>query len=222
MGNPMRLPIIAAVAALALAGCASAPSAPPPLTPMARYALQVEPGLDRIALAVHDSGLSANQQAALAGLAQRYAATGAGPVRVEAPAGDDPAAAAQAYAVRAALEAEGVPAQAIRIAAYAAPDPRAPVLAGFETVQARITDCAGRQGDLGGRFSNQASAGFGCAINANMAAQIDDPRDINGPRPMSPGDSSRAAVVFSNYRTGAITSATQEPLVGGRVAQAVD
>lgn len=41
-------------------------------------------------------------------------------------------------------------------------------------------------------------------------------------RPISPADSGRAAVVFDNYRRGEITSAPQEPLVEGRVAQAVE
>ena len=72
------------------------------------------------------------------------------------------------------------------------------------------------------RFSNEASLGLGCAINANLAAQIADPRDIVGHRPTSPADSGRAAVVFDNYRKGEVTSAPQEPLVEGRIARAVE
>jgi type IV pilus biogenesis protein CpaD/CtpE len=64
-------------AALGLSGCVGGPASlggEPPLTPTSRYALQVETGLDRIALAVHDDGLSANQNAALAALVERVAA----------------------------------------------------------------------------------------------------------------------------------------------------
>jgi len=224
----MKTPLlIAAVATLALpltlAACAtSGDGAPPPLTPLSRFSLQLEPGLDRIALAVHDDGLSGPQQSALNDLARRFQASGSGAVRVEAPSGDDPAAGAQAYAVRSALQAAGVPAERIVIAAYVAPDPRAPVLAGFETLHAVIPDCSARIGDLAGRFSNQSSGNLGCAITANMAAQIADPRDIAGARPMSPADSARAAVVFDNYRKGQPTSSPQEQLVAGRVARAVD
>lgn len=209
---------------LGAAGCASMAGAddPAPLTPLSRYSLRVEPGLDRIALAVHEQGLSANQHAALDQLAARYGAAGHGWVKVEAPAGNDPVAAEQAYAVRAALQAAGVPAERIQIAAYAAPDPRAPVLAGFETVRAVIPDCAAEPRNLGGRFSNQSSGGFGCAITANMAAQIADPRDILGARPMTPADSGRAAVVFEAYRRGQPSSTPQEPLVDGQISQAVD
>jgi pilus assembly protein CpaD len=223
----MRTPTLligAALIALApLAGCASMQdSANPPLTPLSRYSLQVEPGLDRIALAVHDDGLSPTQHAALRDLASRYARSGYGAVRVEAPAGDDPAAGAQAYATRAALQAFGVPAERILVAAYPAPDPRAPVLAGFETVRASIPNCAGQHGDLAGNFTNQSTPGFGCAVTANMAAQIDDPRDILGAKTMSPPDSGRAAVVFDNYRRGVRTSAPQDELIRGRIARAVE
>ena len=228
MRNPVKRALVSTAAVLAaaftLSGCASTMGGDPsaPMTPLSRYSLQVEPGLDRIALAVHDQGLSSNQHAALRGLAARYGASGAGHVRIESPAGDDPVAVQQAYAVRSFLQAAGIPEDRIQMAAYAAPDPRAPVLAGFETLRASIPDCAAETRTMGTRFSNQSSGGFGCAITANMAAQIADPRDILGARPMTPADSGRAAVVFDNYRRGQISSTPQEPLVGGRISGAVE
>lgn len=212
---------VAATSLLAACGTTGA-SGGYPLTPLSRYSLRVEPGLDRIALAVHEDGLSANQQAAINDLAGRYMATGVGSVTVQGPSGEDAAAARQTWAVRSALQAAGLPADRIVVASYAAPDARAPVLAGFETVRAVIPNCAAEPRAMGNRFSNEASIGLGCAINANLAAQIADPRDIVGPRPTSPADSGRAAVVFENYRQGEVTSAPQEPLVEGRIAQAVE
>lgn len=215
--------IVVLALGLGAAGCSVVASSEPiPMTPLSRYSLQVEPGLDRIALAVHDQGLSANQRDAIGQLAARYAASGYGAVKVEAPSGEDPAAVQQAYAVRSALQAAGIPGDRIRIAAYAAPDPRAPVLAGFETVLASVPNCALGAGNLGPRFSNQSSGSLGCAINANMAAQIADPRDILGPRAMTPADSGRAAVVFDDYRKGQVSSTPQEPLVTGQISRAVD
>jgi pilus assembly protein CpaD len=108
------------------------------------------------------------------------------------------------------------------MAAYAAPDPRAPVLAGFESIRASVPDCSLETRNMGARFSNQSSGGFGCAITANMAAQIAYPRDILGARPMTPADSGRAAVVFDNYRRGEVSSTPQEPLVNGRISGAVE
>jgi pilus assembly protein CpaD len=218
-----RALLLAVAAAAVVGGCASTGSPDThPLTPLSRYSLRVEPGLDRIALAVHEDGLSANQQAALNDLAGRYRASGVGWIRIEGPSGDDAAAARQTWAARAALQAAGLPADRIVVASYAAPDPRAPVLAGFETVRAVIPNCAAEPRAMEGRFSNDASIGLGCAINANLAAQIADPRDILGHRPTSPADSGRAAVVFDNYRRGEATAAPQEQLVEGRIARAVE
>lgn len=208
---------------LGAAGCTSVGGDPlAPMTPLSRYSLQVEPGLDRIALAVHDQGLSRNQRDAISQLAARYGASGYGAVKVETPGGEDPAAVQQAYAVRAALQAAGVPGERIQMAAYNAPDPRAPVLAGFETVRASIPNCAMQAHDLGPRYSNQSTTSLGCAVTANMAAQIADPRDILGARAMTPADSGRAAVVFGNYRRGQPTSTPQEPLVNGEISRAVE
>ena len=227
----MRIPVKRALASavlvlaagLAVSGCASmSGDIGAPITPLSRYALQVEPGLDRIALAVHDQGLSSNQHAALRSLAARYGASGAGQVRIESPAGEDPVAVQQAYAMRTFLQAVGIPEDRIQMAAYVAPDPRAPVLAGFETLRASVPDCAVEARNMGARLSNQSSGGFGCAITANMAAQIADPRDILGARPMTPADSGRAAVVFDNYRRGQVSSTPQEPLVNGRISGAVE
>ncbi len=220
----MRSLLLSLSAAALLAGCASTAGTGDmaPINPLSRYALRVEPGLDRIALAVHEEGLSPTQMSALNDLAGRYAATGMGRVRVQAPSGDDPVASRQTWAVRSALEAAGVPGQNIEVLGYDAPDPRAPVLAGFETVRAVIPNCAAEPRNMGGRFSNQPSVGLGCAINANIAAQIADPRDILGARVMTPTDPGRAAIVFDKYRKGELASAPQETLVEGAIAQAVE
>lgn len=212
-------------AALTLVGCAAATTGQmniAPLTPLSQYVLQVEPGVDRIALAVHDQGLSANQHEALRGLVSRFSAEQASVLRIEAPTGNDPATSAQAYAMRDAVQSMGVPSQMIQVVGYDAPDPRAPVLAGFEVLRAHIPDCSTEPRNLGSRFSNMPTGGFGCAVTANMAAQIADPRDIRSPRTLQPADSGRAAVVFARYRQGQLTAAEQETLVEGRIARAVD
>lgn len=216
---------VSAACALALVGCAQTgqfSGEPPPLTPLSRYALRVEPGLDRIALAVHDGGVSSGQSAALADLVARWRGSGMGRLVVQGPSGGDPVADAMAWSVRDALIGLGVPGEWVTVEGYAAPDPRAPVLAGFETVQAHIPNCAAERGTLNQRVSNGPSPGLGCAVNANLAAQIDDPRDIVRPRAMTPSDSGRAAVVFQSYRAGETTSADQEELVQGRISRAVE
>lgn len=209
-----------------LAGCVGAPAGgpgPTPLTPTSRFQLQVEPGVDRIALAVHETGVSATQQNALAQLVARYLVEGAAELRVEAPAGGDPAANDMAHRVRQALIDAGAPASRITVVGYAAPDPRAPVLAGFETVQATVPQCGREWTNLTRTAENAGNANFGCAVTANLAAQIENPRDIMQPRGRLPGDAGRRAVVFDAWRQGKATSAQSEPLVdAGRVSDAVN
>lgn len=211
-------------AASALGACAtsSTPGQLPPLTSLSNYVLEVEPGLDRIALAVHDNGLSANQQAALTALVQRFAVEQADVIRIEGPSGGDPVSARITWSVRDALTGMGVPSNRLQVVAYEAPNPRAPVLAGFETVRAHIPNCAATPAQLGGSWSNQASPDFGCAVTANLAAQIANPRDIVQPRGMSGADQGRRSKVFELYRAGTATSAPQEELVNGRISKAVD
>ena len=222
------LPLTSALAlvGLTLSACVGGPASlggEPPLTPLSRYSLQVEPGLDRIALAVHDSGLSANQQAALTDLVNRFAIEGAPVLVVEAPAGDDAVANQTAWNVKAALVAAGTPDHRIRVVSYAGPDARAPVLVGFETVRAAVPQCGTQWGSLSRTGDNQPSANFGCAVNANLAAQIANPRDIVSPRAMPPSDAGRRSVVFVNYRKGEPTAADREALIAQtRVSNAVN
>lgn len=209
-----------------VSGCMGLPAEgldPAPLTPTSRFALQVEPGTEQIALAVHDTGLSANQTRALQDMVNAFLTEGAPVLTVEAPSGNDPVSSATAWSVKGALEAAGVPGHRVRIATYVAPDPRAPVLVGFETIRAVVPQCGRQWTNLARTGANAGQANFGCAVNANLAAQIADPRDIVTPRAPTPSDAARRSVVLDRYRAGAQTAATREILVdGARIADAVD
>ena len=80
-----------ALAGLALSACGAPASGggPQPLNPLSRWQLQVEPQMDRIALAVHDAGLSPTQRAALADIALRARAEGSPEIVIEAPSGEE-------------------------------------------------------------------------------------------------------------------------------------
>lgn len=215
-----------AVAVLTQAGCVGLPAegkGPVPLTPTSRFSLQVEPGMDRTAFAVHEAGLSANQVMALRDMVNRFAAEGAPLLTVEAPSGDDPLASQVAWSIKSALEAAGAPSSRVRVVTYPAPDPRAPVLVGFETVRAAVPQCGREWTNLARTGANAGSANFGCAVNANLAAQIANPRDMVAPRPMTAPDAARRSVVFDHYRAGEQTAAIRETLVDDtRISNAVD
>lgn len=213
-----RTPIVALLTttALALGACVGGPASlggELPLTPTSRYQLQVEPDLDRIALAVHDTGLSAAQNDALRALVARYSYVDAVPMVIEAPAGNDAVALKTAYDVKSALAAFGVSPDRINLVSYAAPDPRAPVVVGYQTIRAVVPLCGAVWGNLGRSGDNQSASNFGCAVTANLAAQIEDPRDIQRPRAMTPSDAGRRTVVVDLYRAGKPTSAEPETLI---------
>jgi pilus assembly protein CpaD len=220
------LPLAVVLPLLALGGCVGSVVGggdPPPLTPASRYTLQVETGIERIALAVHEAGVSPTQRAALTDLVDRFHAERAPALVVQAPGGEDAVSNRMAWEVKSALESLGVAPHLVQIAAYSAPDPRAPVLAGFETLRAVVPQCGARWDNLTRTSNNDVSSNFGCAVNANLAAQIANPRDIVQPRGMTPSDYNRRAVVFDNYRNGRPTAAAQEELIANRrVAQAVE
>ena len=227
--TPMSRPVLVLIlgSALGLGACASGGPAslggPAPLTPTSRYSLQAEAGLDRIALAVHQTGLSANQQNALGDLVRRFALSGSRDVVVEAPSGGDQGAASVAWSVREALVQYGVPAERVRVITYQAPNPRAPVLAGFEIVTAVVPQCGRAWGSLTRTGDNQSASNFGCAVTANLAAQVTNPRDLNSPREMTVADPARRSVVFENYVAGKPTAAPQETLLtNASVKQAVE
>ena len=94
---------------------------------------------------------------------------------------------------------------------------------GFEPLRAAVPQCGAYWGNLARTNGNDTSANFGCAVTANLAAQIDNPRDIITPRGMTPVDTGRRAVIYDNYRKGEATAAPQEELVANRrVSQAVN
>jgi len=211
---------------LALTACVGTDAGmhkPTPINTLSRYVLQVEPDQDRIALAVRENGLSENQRVALVQLAQRYRASEQSGLTVELPEGNDPVARRSADNIVQALYAAGISSQHIQYTTYAAPDVRAPVVAGFASIRAAVPRCGAEWGNLSRTGENAVGSNFGCAVNANLAAQIADPRDIVQPRAMTPPNAQRRTVVFEAYRQGQPTSAQREPMLeSSRISEAVN
>jgi pilus assembly protein CpaD len=127
----------------------------------------------------------------------RYRRLGRGMITVLAPTGgSDPAALrAGVEKVRRALEAEGV-GRAVYVAAYPVGDTglAAPVRLSFVGMAAKVKGPCGEWPDdlaSGGSvdgWQNRSYWNFGCANQATLAAQIEDPRDLVDPRGETPGD----------------------------------
>jgi pilus assembly protein CpaD len=161
-------------------------------------------------------GLSASQRADVMGLAQTWVREGTGAIVADVPV-DTPNARAAASAfqeIQAVLAAGGVPARGITSRSYHPNDPR--TLATIRLSYPRIAAVAGPCGlwpeNLGpsamnsGYNENKPFYNFGCASQRNLAAMIDNPADLEQPRPESPAYTARRTAGFEKYRKGEPTS----------------
>jgi pilus assembly protein CpaD len=161
-------------------------------------------------------GLSAAQRADVMGLAQIWVREGTGAIVADVPV-DTPnarAAASSVREIRALLAAGGVPPHGITLRHYHPDDPR--TLATIRLSYPRITAVAGPCGlwpeNLGPSitnpdyFENKSYYNFGCASQRNLAAMIDNPSDLEQPRPETPAYTERRSTAFERYRKGSPTT----------------
>jgi pilus assembly protein CpaD len=210
----------------ALAACASAPPdkyVAHGLTPTEHFAVETQEQPDQVALAVHAEGVSAHQQAALSEFAARWREAGGGAVVVKAPAdaAEPDKAKSMAYAVKAQLEVLGVPPDRIQLASYQAGAPNGPILTSFLRLTAQGPDCSGGWDNLSSTMGNEPYRHFGCAITANFAAQVADPRDFVSPPGLAPADNVRRQTVLNKYRDGKLTASDKDDQASGAVSSAV-
>jgi pilus assembly protein CpaD len=163
-------------------------------------------------------GLSAPQRADVIGLAQIWLREGTGAIVADVPV-DTPNARAAADSfreIRSLLSASGVPPRGITLRQYHPDDPQR--LATIRLSYPRMAAVAGPCGlwpeDLGpsiensGYNENKPYHNFGCAYQRNMAAMVDNPSDLEQPRPETPAYTARRTAGFEKYRKGDSTTTT--------------
>ena len=164
-------------------------------------------------------GLSAPQRTDVAGLAQTWLREGTGAIVADVPVDTANArAAASTYQeIRSILAAGGVPSSAIVLRHYHPDD-----LANTADDQAELSEDFGRGRPLrpvagGSRTQSSTNTGynenrpyhnFGCANQRNLAAMIDNPADLEQPRPETPAYTMRRNAAFEKYRKGESTTTT--------------
>lgn len=183
-----------------------------------RHPIAVQEGKRSIVVFVGHArgGLSESQRADVAGIARDWAREGTGQVVVDVPVDTANArAAAAAYQeIRAVLAAGGVPSRGIVQHPYRPVDPG--LLPTIRLSYSRITAVAGPCGlwpeDVGPNIfdptynENKPYFNFGCATQRNLAAMIDNPADLEQPRPESPAYTARRSIAFERYRKGTPTT----------------
>ena len=220
-------------AAAILAGCAS-PSREDPntgaLTATEQWTnkVTVDAHPEELLLAVHAEGLSANQAAALQGFIEQWAFSEGGPITVRAPqpravASGGPGVARMAEQARDFLVSQGAPAHRVEIVAYDSTGAaQAPLVVSYDRYTATTPTCGEEMENLSRTMMNRPSANFGCAITANMAAQVANPADLLQPRDRTPSDAGRRQTVLDRYRRGEATASVREEQATGAISRAVN
>jgi pilus assembly protein CpaD len=185
-----------------------------------RHPIAVEEGKQSIVVFVGNGrgGLSPSQRADVMGLARSWVREGTGAIVADVPVGTPNArAAASAYQeIREVLAAGGVPARGISQHRYRPDDPQffAAVRLSYPRIKAAAGPCGVWPADLGPSiadpdyFENKPHYNFGCAMQRNLAAMIDNPADLEQPRSESYAYTARRTVAFEKYRKGEATNTT--------------
>ena len=179
---------------------------------------------DEILLAPHAQGLSPAQQQALDALLARWLREEGRELVVNAPIGGPNADAAgrMAFAARLHLVGQGAPPSAVRVVGYdAGGDPAAPLKVGYLRHEASIPRCGQYWENLTATRDNGAYENFGCAVTANMAAQVANPEDLVRPRDSTPVNGQRRDTVLEKYRRGELTASAKDEQATGAVSKAV-
>lgn len=185
-----------------------------------RHPIAVQEGNRSIVIFVGQArgGLTAPQRNDVMGLAQTWVREGTGAIVADVPVNTANARSASATyrEIRSLLAAGGVPSSAITLRQYQPEDIRT-----FPTIKLsypKISAVAGPCGlwpeDLGpnlqdtGYNENRPYHNFGCATQRNLAAMVDNPADLEQPRPETPAYTMRRNAAFEKYRKGVSTTTT--------------
>lgn len=225
MTRMSRLLLITAAAAT-LSACASTTQVgqvEDPITPTEQWRAELASRPEEIQLAVHAGGVSPNQAEALAAFVENWRTAEAGTITIQAPS-EGPAGAGAYRAsesARSFLIGQGVPAEQVRVVGYradAAAGP-APLKIGYLRHTVTLPECGREWTNIAHSMMNKPQANFGCAVTANMAAQIANPADLAGPRVMTPADVGRREVILEKYRKGEVSSAASDDQAKGGFSQ---
>ena len=141
--------------------------------------------------------------------AARYRAMGTGRIVIMAPSDGAHGARAAVDEIRRVLASSGL-SGSIGLGSYRVADPSlaAPIRLSFRGLKAEMVSQCGQWpqdlasgGSLEG-WKNESYWNFGCATQAMLAAQVDDPRDFERARALSPADEEMRLRAIKNVRDG--------------------
>jgi pilus assembly protein CpaD len=193
-------------------------------TPTELWKAQVTSQPEEIRLAAHAQGISRAQADALAAFVDGWREADGGQILLQAPTGEPDGGASFRAAERARsfLLDMGVRPEQLRLVGY---NPEgsgpAPLIVGYLRHTVAPLACGQEWTNISHSATNEVQPNFGCAVTANMAAQIANPADLAGPRTLTAADAQRRAVVLEKYRAGEITSSAKDQQAAGAVSSVV-
>jgi len=192
---------------------------PDPVLPSEQYKPTAETQVRTMNFRIERT-LSENQRRALDQVASRAAWTNGAPVDVEIVTAGDPAAVAAGRGMAEYLYAHDVAAKdlAVKSTQDQAPDI---VTVNLVFYRAHRLECNQSWENLTATGANHTYQNFGCAVTANLAAQVADPRDLDHAAAATPPDAGRKSTVLDNYRQGKITSAQTDETAKANISDAI-
>jgi pilus assembly protein CpaD len=151
-------------------------------------------------------GLTASQRVDVMALAQTWMRDGTGAISIDMPVGTPNARAAtdSLREIQAVFAAAGVPPRAVNVRQYHPEDPRhmAAIRLNYPRIAATAGPCGLWPEDIGPGYKNKSYYdnkqyyNFGCASQRNLAALVDNPSDLEQPRPETPAYTARRTAAF--------------------------
>jgi pilus assembly protein CpaD len=204
LARPSAL-ILSAVLASALAGCMADDPLENSFVPYSvddRYPLGAAKGPVSLVVEASEGALHPGQRRAISGIARQAASAGVTPVTISVPSGGGGSKKVAAEVAQILVQ-NGVSSDMIRRETYKGSAGSA-VSVSFVKAHGASRECGVWDQDLTETSSNLPFTNHGCAVRANMAAMIANPKDFELPRAM--GDNPSANDIVAINKLGETSS----------------
>jgi pilus assembly protein CpaD len=188
--------------------------------PGGQFKLEVSTTREVLPFRARVDGISDNQRQALDQVAARAGWAQDNPITLELITSHAPQSVSSALAIRTYLLAHGVAANDIEIG-HVSDMPDDIVNLNVVIFAMKPIVCGQRWDNLAATFTNRPDNNFGCAITANLAAEINDPRQVLTPAASSPVDVNRRNVIMQKYREGKSTASEANDAANVKISSAV-
>jgi pilus assembly protein CpaD len=201
---------LAALAAMLLAGSCASPSmdnnAVQSVDPDVLHPITVQPDYRTVRLSYAGGNMDPQDASKLDHLVSDYMDRGTGSLSVSVPEGSDSSEAISFFGET--LAHMGAPRSKIMVGTHPVTDGDRRVEISFVGYVAHTEPCGDWSRDATDTEDNLPMPNFGCAVQHNIAAMVDNPRDLDESRRLdnSP-DATRRAAVLGHYEKGEATQA---------------